>query len=294
MLKFIITLFYDKIRIGSQNIFTAKAFSASSNSSEETFMKNLFISLAIILFTTSCFAQKELNFDVEGTKRTAVIYEGNAKTKKSSIVFVFHGHGGNARFAERRLNFHDAWKEALVVYMQGIPGVVGITDKAGTKNGWQKNPNELDDRDIKFFDEVLKQLSKDYKVDDTRIYAVGHSNGARFVNVLWAMRGEKFAAFCSVAAQGGLMIRDALPKSIWMSIGENDPIVPAEGQKLSIPVVQKILKVDASKGVIDGEITTYKGTNKTELVVEIRNAGHEFPQDSIPKMVEFFKRNVNK
>ncbi len=255
-------------------------------------MKNLFILLAIILFTTSCFAQKELSFEVEGTKRTAVIYEGEAKSKKSSVVFVFHGHGGNVRNAQRRLNFHDAWKEAVVVYMQGIPGVVGITDKAGTKNGWQKNPNELGDRDVKFFDEVLKQLQKDYKIDDKRIYAVGHSNGARFVNVLWAMRGEKFAAFCSVAAQGGLMIRDAPAKSIWMSLGENDPLVPANGQKLSIPIVQKILKIDDDKGKTDGEITTYKGTNKTELVVEIRNGGHEFPQNSIPKMVEFFKRNV--
>jgi polyhydroxybutyrate depolymerase len=52
------------------------------------------------------------------------------------------------------------------------------------------------------------------------------------------------------------------------------------------------LKIDASKGVTDGEITTYKGTKGTELVVEIRNAGHEFPQSSIPKIVEFFKRNV--
>lgn len=255
-------------------------------------MKNLFTILAIILFTNCALAQNARTFDVDGTKREAVIYEGEAKRKKSSLVFVFHGHGGNVRNAQRRLNFHDNWKEALVVYMQGIPGVQGITDKAGTKNGWQKNPNELEDRDIKFFDEVLKQLSKDYKIDDKRIYAVGHSNGARFVNVLWAMRGEKFAAFCSVAAQGGLMIRDAVPKSIWMSIGENDPLVPAENQKLSIPIVQKVLKIDAKKGETDGEITTYQGTNKTELVVELRNAGHEFPQDSIPKMVDFFKRNV--
>jgi polyhydroxybutyrate depolymerase len=75
-------------------------------------------------------------------------------------------------------------------------------------------------------------------------------------------------------------------------MGENDRIVPTRGQKLSIPVVQKILEIDASKGVTDGEITTYKGKDKTELVVEIRDGGHEFPQDSIPKIVEFFKRNA--
>ncbi len=257
-------------------------------------MKTLYFLFVIILFTTSCLAQNQQTFNIEGTERMAIIYEGEARTKKSPVVFVFHGHGGNARNAQRRLNFHDAWKEALVVYMQGIPGVVGITDAAGVKNGWQMNPRTLNDRDIKFVDEVLKQLQKDYQVDDKRIYAVGHSNGARFVNVLWAMRGEKFAAFCSVAAQGGLMINNASPKSIWMSMGENDPIVPVFGQKFSIPIVQRVLKIDADKGVINGETTTYKGTNNTELVVEIRNAGHEFPQASIPQDGRIFQAKCKK
>jgi polyhydroxybutyrate depolymerase len=254
-------------------------------------MKNLIILFALILFATNCFAQTERTFDVDGVKRTAVIYEGSLKDKKP-VVFVFHGHGGNTRNAQRKLNFHDAWKDALVVYMQGIPGVVGITDKAGDKNGWQKNPGEVNDRDVKFFDEVLKQLTKDFKIDDKKIYAVGHSNGARFVNVLWAMRGEKFAAFCAVAGPGGVMIKDAPPKSIWMSMGEKDPLVPASWQKLSIPIIQKILKVDANKGETKGDLTTYKGTNNTEFVVEIRNDGHAFPAESIPNIVEFFKRNV--
>src|SRR5215213_1214318 len=133
-------------------------------------MKNLLVVLALLLFTGLTFAQKELNFEIEGAKRRAVVYEGDAKSKKSPVLFVFHGHGGNARIAQRRLNFHDDWKEALVVYMEGIPGVKGITDEAGAKNGWQKNPGELGDRDVKFFDEVLKRLNKDYKTDEKRIY----------------------------------------------------------------------------------------------------------------------------
>lgn len=255
-------------------------------------MKILSFLFVIILFTSSCLAQNQQNFEVEGVNRTAVIYEGNAKREKSPVVLIFHGHGGNVRNAQRRLNFHDAWKEALVVYLQGIPGVVGITDAAGTKNGWQKNPSELNDRDVKFVDAVLEDLKKNYQIDDKRIYAVGHSNGSRFVNVLWAMRGEKFAAFCGVAGPGGLMINNAVPRSMWMSIGENDPLVPATNQKMTIPIVQRVLKIDVTKGLTNGGSTIYKGINNTELVVEIRNAGHEFPQESIPAMVEFFKRNV--
>lgn len=255
-------------------------------------MKSLYLLFVIILFSTSCFSQNYRTFNIEGTERKAIIHEGEAKTKKSPVVFVFHGHGGNALYAERRLNFHDAWKEALVIYMEGIPGIGMLTDREGVRNGWQNNPGDVNDRDLKFFDEVLRQLQKQYQIDDKRIYAVGHSNGSRFVNVLWTARADKFAAFCAVAGPGGLMIRNAPPKSIWLSMGENDPIVPITLQKQSALVVEKVLQVDATKAVVNGEITTYKGVNGTELIIEDRNAGHEFPINSIPAIVEFFKRNV--
>lgn len=247
--------------------------------------------ILILILIPSAFAQKQLDFEIDGVKRFAIVHEGEAKKKKSPVVLVFHGHGGNARNAERRLNFHDQWKEALVVYLQGIPGASGITDAAGERNGWQKNPGELGDRDLKFVDELIKKLIKDYKVDEDRIYAAGHSNGSRFVNVLWETRADKFAAFCAVAGPGGLMIRDATPRSIWISMGKKDPIVPFAGQQRSADFVKQMLNVDEKKAKTDGDITTYEGANKTELVVEIRDAGHEFPVDSIPKIVEFFKRH---
>lgn len=253
-------------------------------------MKSLHFLFVIALFTTSCFSQNYRTFNIEGVERKAIIHEGGAKTGKSPVVFVFHGHGGNARYAERRLDFHDAWKEALVVYMEGIPGIGMLTDREGVRNGWQNNPGDVNDRDLKFFDEVLSQLKKEYQVDEKRIYGVGHSNGSRFVNVLWAVRADKFAAFCAVAGPGGLMINNAPPKPIWISMGENDRIVPIRLQKASADIVKKVLQVDESKGVTNGDTTTYKGVNGTELVIQVRNAGHEFPQESIPAIVEFFKR----
>lgn len=255
-------------------------------------MKTLYLLFVIVLFSTSCFSQNYRTFNIEGTERKAIIHEGAGKTKKSPVLFVFHGHGGNARVAERRFKFHEVWKDAIVVYMEGIPGVGMLTDKEGVRNGWQNNPGDVNDRDLKFFDEVLKQLQKEYQVDDKRIYAVGHSNGSRFVNVLWSARADKFAAFCAVAGPGGIMIQNAPPKSIWISMGKNDPIVPIAFQKRSADIVKKVLQVDEVKAVTSGEITTYKGVNGTELIIEDRNAGHEFPINSIPAIVEFFKRNV--
>lgn len=248
--------------------------------------------ILLFVFTFSFFfTQISKTFDINGTARKALVFEPALKSTKIPVIFVFHGHGGNANLASRRIDFQNYDKESLVVFMEGIPGTSGyVVDKNGLLNGWQMFPNDHGNRDVLFFDEVLKDLQKNYSIDESRIYLVGHSNGARFVNVLWAERADKIAAICSVAAQGGNMIRGAKPLSVWMSMGKNDPLVPYQNQQKSIEIVEKNLKIDPKTAVIKGEKTFYKGTNQTELVVEMRNSGHEFPHESIPEMVEFFKR----
>ncbi|OWK75068.1 hypothetical protein CBW16_06695 [Flavobacteriaceae bacterium JJC] len=254
-------------------------------------MKKILLLLSVFAFSFF-FSQITKTFDINDTARKALIFEPQLKSEKTPVIFVFHGHGGNAQFASKKIDFQNYDKEALVVFMEGIPGTSGyVVDKKGLLNGWQMFPNDHGNRDVLFFDEVLKDLSKNYNVDASRIYAVGHSNGARFVNVLWAERADKIAAICSVAAQGGNMIKGAKPLSVWMSMGKNDPLVPYRMQKQSIPIVSDNLKTDPETAVVKGDKTFYIGINHTELVVEERNAGHEFPHESIPEMVAFFKRH---
>ena len=253
-------------------------------------MKKILLLLFVFAFSFFC-SQLPKTFTVGGIPRKAILFEPSVKTAKTPVIFVFHGHGGNAQFASKKIDFQNYDKEALVVFMEGIPGTSGyVVDKKGLLNGWQMFPNDHGNRDVLFFDEVLKDLEKNYPVDPNRIYLVGHSNGARFANVLWAERSDRIAAICSVAAQGGNMIRGAKPLSVWMSMGENDPLVPYQMQKKSIEIVQENLKTDPETAVTKGDKTFYKGSNQTELVVEIRNAGHEFPHESIPEMVDFFRR----
>ncbi|NOT59132.1 MAG: hypothetical protein HOP19_02785 [Acidobacteria bacterium] len=229
-------------------------------------------------------------FTVAGQTREALIF-GKKSNVAAPLVLCFHGHGGRAQHAARRWDIHSLWPEAVVVYLQGLPGVVGITDKEGRLPGWQKNLGEQDDRDVLFADAVIAQMRKDYQIDDRRIYAVGHSNGARFVNVLWKMRGEQFAAFCSAAAQGGLMIRGAVPRSLFALAGERDPLVPYGGQVLSLEVARQILKTDESKAITKGYLRTVPGTQGTELATYLHPGGHEFSPEAMPLVIEFFKRH---
>ena len=254
-------------------------------------MKNTII-VFLLIFSTKLFAQTEKFYQINGVERKALFFEPKINSEKIPVVFVFHGHGGNAKHASRNLNFHQNFPEALVIYMQGIPGVTNsIVDKEGKYNGWQMNPDELQNRDVKFFDEVFSQISKNYNLDFDRIYAVGHSNGSRFVNVLWKIRPEKFAAFVTVAGPGGIWLKSAPQKSVWISFGKNDKIVPYKIQKFSSKQYLKFFEANESTAQTNGEITYYKTSENKEIIIEDRNAGHEFPQNSIPKMVEFLKRN---
>ena len=239
-------------------------------------------------------AMADLSFEIDGVVRHALVHQESTRgsTGRSPLVFVFHGHGGNAQNAARRFHIHTLWPEAVVAYMQGIPGVVGITDAEGIRNGWQKNPGELGDRDIKFFDVALERLQKEYKTDPDRVYLIGHSNGARFVNVLWSVRGNRLAALCSASGQGGRLIESAPPKPIFIIAGKRDRLVPFEGQMMSVALVRQLLKTDSSKATEKGFATMEPGRDGTELVTYLHPGGHEFPEDALPLVVSFFQRHA--
>lgn len=254
-------------------------------------MKKWF-SLYLFAFSFLIFSQTTKNYNINGTSRKAIIYEPTVKSDKVPVVFVFHGHGGNANFVSRRIDVQNYYKEALVIFMEGLPGrkVPGL-DPNGKMNGWQIFTDDLEGRDIRFFDEVFAEIHKSYKIDDSRIYLIGHSNGARFVNVLWKKRGEKITAICSASAQGGEMISGAVPISVWMYIGKNDKIVSPQNQELSIPIVKSNLGISMA-GKTGGDKTIFKGKNNTELVIQSSDSSHEFPKQSLQDIAYFFRKHI--
>lgn len=251
------------------------------------------LGLLLLVNVSSLCGQKLDDFSVDGVERQALVYPNSkpASASGAPVVFVFHGHGGNAQNAARRFRIHELWPEAVVVYMQGIPGVQGITDSEGTRNGWQKAPGEVGDRDLKFFDAALERM-RTYKIDPKRVYVLGHSNGGRFANVLWNARGDKLAALCSAAGPGGRLIGNAPPKPVFIIAGEKDPLVPFQTQQNSIGFARTLLKTDASKAKVEGFLRTEVGTGGTELVTYVHPNGHEFPVEALPSVIKFFQRHV--
>ncbi len=235
------------------------------------------------------FEQHE--FKVDDTVREALIYvPAWARTNRTPVVFVFHGHGGTARNAARSFAMDRHWPEAISVHMQGIPTPGRLTDPQGRKPGWQGRLGDQGDRDLKFFDAVLSRLKQDYRVDEKRIYATGHSNGGGFTYLLWGARGEVFAAVAPSAAATG--VRNALnlrPKPAMHLAGERDALVKFEWQKLTMDAVRKLNGCALEGKRWADQATIYESTTGTPFVTFIHPGGHQFPAAGPALIARFFK-----
>jgi polyhydroxybutyrate depolymerase len=251
--------------------------------------------LALALTADPQPAKRE--FTVGDDKREALISVPAKSDKPMPVVFAFHGHGGTMRHAARTFAYHTHWPEAVCVYMQGLNTPGRLTDPEGKKSGWQANAGDQNDRDLKFFDEVLKSLKNDHAIDDKRIYCTGHSNGGGFTYLLWAKRGDVFAAVAPSAAVARYA-KDLKPKPCLHVMGEKDPLVKPEWQKLTAETVRKVNGCDAEgkawekAGNLTG--TVYESKGGTPFVSLVGPGGHEFPAEAPKLIVQFFQQHAKK
>ncbi len=251
-----------------------------------------------LALAAACFLGLGVAGAAEGPQRRAWTSDGVAREgwvfvpaaaaeKATPVVFGFHGHGGNMRQAARSFSYHTLWPEAVVVYLQGLNTPGRLSDPEGKKPGWQHAAGDHGDRDLKFFDAVLADLRRELKVDDKRIYATGHSNGGAFTYLLWAARGETFAA---VAPSGSsfAQVRKLSPKPMLHVAGESDPLVKFAWQKLTIAAVLKLNECGPGQPWSPSG-QWHDSKVRAPVVVWTHPGGHEFPAAARPAIVKFFQ-----
>jgi polyhydroxybutyrate depolymerase len=234
-----------------------------------------------------------MEWKVDGVTRTALVF---APPKKEGVhpplVFAFHGHGGSGVQASRSFRFHTLWPEAVVVYMNGLPTPGALTDPEGRRNGWQKMRGDQKDRDLAFFDAVLATMRERYRVDDRRIYATGHSNGGSFTYLLWAERGNVFAAFAPSAAVDARSIRRMEPHPAMHVAGRKDPLVSFNWQERMIQAIRSLNQCEGRGQEWAKNCTRYPSPGGTPVMTYIHDGGHTYPPEASELIVRFFKENT--
>jgi len=237
------------------------------------------------------FRRAELQ--VDGVTREALVYApASARTNNSPLVFVFHGHGGNARQAARSFHIDRQWPDAISVYPQGLNTPGALTDPEGRRAGWQNVPGAQGDRDLKFFDALVAWVKREYRVDERRIYSTGHSNGGGFTYLLWAERGDVFAAMAPSAAVA-VYVNRLKPKPVLHLAGEQDALVKYSWQQRMMAAERKLNGCSDTGNPYAPLTTLYPSalTTATPVVTFIHPGGHEFHRDAPALIVRFFKEH---
>jgi polyhydroxybutyrate depolymerase len=247
---------------------------------------------AILLAALALSAAPErVHWTVEETEREALLYAPQNKSNDPApLVFVFHGHGGSMKNADRSFHLQDVWPEAIVVYPQGLNTPTRL-DPQGKRPGWQISAGAQDDRDLKLFDDMLATMKKKYRVDENRIYATGHSNGAVFTYLLWSTHPDVFAAVAPSSAPK-MQIELKKPLPAFHVAGEQDRIAPFALQQATLADVRR-LNGCGDKGTDWAPgCTSYASKTDTPLVTFIHPGGHVFPKEAPALIVRFFQEHA--
>lgn len=136
------------------------------------------------------------------------------------VLFGFHGRGFSA--AEFRSagygNLLSVARDAAIIVH---PEALGEPELA-----W--DTESLDD--VRFFDALLDEIVEGLCVDESRVFAAGHSSGAYFINRLACERGDRLRAIAPVAGGGpfgsdGDAPSCTGPVSAWIAHAEDDETV---------------------------------------------------------------------
>lgn len=169
---------------------------------------------------------------VDGQQRTFLIHVPNDVTAPGGlpVLIVLHGGGGNGKQVERSTGFSGLADEEgfIAVYPDGT----GRLPRRLTWNAYNccahAHTEAIDD--VAFISALIDELSADPRVDASRIYITGHSNGAMMTFRIACELADKIAA---AAPYAGALNSDTCapsrPVPILIMNGEDDENVPIAG-----------------------------------------------------------------
>ncbi len=165
-----------------------------------------------------------LRLTVGGESRSALVYAPkSAVNRKVPLLLAFHGAGGRGSWMEDYSGFSS---------LADSDGFIVVYPSArAPRRVWNLTEEETDD-DVAFVDALVGRLEDHGCIDDTRLYAVGVSNGAGFVARLACESTSRLAAMVTVAGGYGSLppCKADRPVSVLEIHGTKDRVVPYAGK----------------------------------------------------------------
>lgn len=177
----------------------------------------------------------------DGRKRHWFVYEPTAYRrglkKEYPLVLAIHGFSCSGAFYAENSSWEAVAEErgVLVAFPTAYPfhrtARPGPFSYAAPTPAWNCQPDlekagEAPD-DVKFLTQVVETMKRDYPVDDSRVYATGHSNGSVMTQCLLRYAPQHFAAFGAIGAMEGnwqtpVPLPGELIRPVWYIMGEFD------------------------------------------------------------------------
>ncbi len=172
----------------------------------------------------------------DGHKRTLRVYVPKGHDAPLPVVLVLHGGGGNGggmewltRHGFNRIADRDG---ALVVYPDGIDK--GWNDGRGAS----RSAADAAVDDLAFLRALPAQLATLHRIDRTRLYVTGISNGGMMSYRLACDAADEFAAAAPVAANLSVELaphcQPARAIPLLIMDGTDDPIMPWKGGTIRV------------------------------------------------------------
>jgi poly(3-hydroxybutyrate) depolymerase len=207
-----------------------------------------------------------------------------SENKPYPVLFGFHGRDFTAaefRSPEYGNLLSAAGGEAIVVH-----------PNATSAGAWELESQQ----DIEFFDAMLDALKRGLCLDESRVFATGHSSGGYFTNVLGCQRGDVLRAIAPVAGGGpsgpnGGDPSCERPVSVWIGHAEDDGTVPFVNGQGSLDYWLGSDGCDAeSQPVAPDPCVAYQGcASGLQVRWCVYEGGHDWPDFAAQGIWDFFK-----